>query len=94
MKAQIAEFVAQHTGSTVQNGPFKGMRLALRSSWGEGDISPMLLGVYEQELHGVLTEFSGEKYGAIVNIGAADGYYAVGTARLFGRWRDPLIDIE
>ena len=67
----------------MQQGPFQGMQLTLKATWGDGDLISKLLGIYEEELHPAISEFAGQSYGAIVDIGAADGYYAVGIARLF-----------
>jgi hypothetical protein len=39
-----------------------------------------LLGAYENELHGAVERLAGEHWDEIVDIGAADGYYAVGLA--------------
>jgi SAM-dependent methyltransferase len=43
---------------------------------------PKLIGTYEDELHPVLTQLLTQHYGAVVDIGCAEGYYAVGIARL------------
>lgn len=62
----------------VLSGPFKGMRY--------GDFSynsaliPKLLGTYETDLHGWVGEALGAGYDAVINIGCAEGYYAVGFA--------------
>lgn len=80
---EITRFIIDQTNAIVQSGPFKGMRLCLRFSWGDGDIGPKLLGVYEQELHSAINEFAGNAYAEIVDIGSAEGYYSVGAAMLF-----------
>lgn len=41
-----------------------------------------LLGTYEQELHPVFAEVIRRRFPTVVDIGAAEGYYAVGFARL------------
>ncbi len=81
-----AELVAEHLaqgprGNTVRSGPFAGMLLGAQSS--EGCWVPKLLGTYEAELHPVLQAVSGRDYEVILNIGCAEGYYAVGLARAF-----------
>jgi hypothetical protein len=43
---------------------------------------PRLLGVYERELHPDLIAFAAEGLDNVVDIGCAEGYYAVGLARL------------
>lgn len=79
--AEIDPIVAQHCGTTVIAGPFNGMRYGAHAFC--GGYAPKLLGCYEAELHGVLTEALGRNYEVIVDIGAAEGYYAVGFARRF-----------
>ncbi len=70
-------------GYRVQSGPFAGMQLPMRSSWnGDGDLAPKLLGCYEEELHRPLEELVARKPVRILNIGCAEGYYAVGLARI------------
>jgi hypothetical protein len=62
---------------TVASGPFKGMRYPDRRSVGSA-LLPKLLGSYESELHFVLEELLSNQYTAVVDIGCAEGYYAVG----------------
>lgn len=69
-------------GWVVQAGPFAGMTLTDRISWGDGDQLPKLLGCYEAELQPSLTEIAATAPDLVINIGAAEGYYAVGLARL------------
>ncbi len=64
--------------SRVHSGPFKGMRY-IKESYGS-DLIPKLLGTYEKELFVVVNEVITKKYDEIINIGAAEGYYAVGFA--------------
>ena len=72
-------FVKQH-GLTVQAGPFAGMRFP-RFAVGRGEmLVPQLLGAYEQELYPALEEIAAGGFRQIVDIGASDGYYAVGLA--------------
>lgn len=74
-------FVSQH-GRVVQSGLFAGMVLPERVCWGDGDMLPKLLGCYELELHQTLSTILAAHPGLVVNVGAAEGYYAVGLARL------------
>jgi precorrin-6B methylase 2 len=62
---------------TVAHGPFQGMRYPAAESCGSM-LLPKLLGSYESELHPVLQKFLANDYTAIVDIGCAEGYYAVG----------------
>ena len=61
---------------------FAGMVLPKRASWGDGDVLPKLLGCYEAELHPVIDEIVAAAPDLIVNVGAAEGFYAVGMGRL------------
>jgi hypothetical protein len=76
-----AAFV-QRFGRTVQSGPFAGMVLPDRAGWGDGDTLPKLLGSYEAELHAVIADLVEARPSLVVNVGAAEGFYAVGLARL------------
>jgi hypothetical protein len=76
----IQNTVVQQCGSTVQGGPFQGMRFVAQSA--EGCHVPKLLGCYESELHAHILAAAERGYQAVINIGAAEGYYAVGLARL------------
>ena len=82
-RRHLNQFIKTRTGGLVQHGPFAGMRLVDGSSWGDGDVAPKLLGVYEQELHDVFANAVRRRYGAIVDVGSAEGFYAVGLARMF-----------
>lgn len=64
----------------VRSGPFAGLDYVVRSS--EGAFLARLLGIYERELHPELIAFAGEGLEAIIDVGCAEGYYAVGLARL------------
>ena len=67
---------------TVANGPFKGLRYPAAESYGSM-LLPKLLGSYESELHPVLEGMFANDYTAIVDIGAAEGYYAIGLGLQF-----------
>lgn len=63
----------------VGYGPFKGLELDPLPGWGQSDLGSMLLGCYEIEVMAELhsSEFQARRH--FVDVGAADGYYAVGT---------------
>lgn len=67
-------------GTKVRSGPFEGMDYVVNSA--EGALLPRLQGIYERELHPDLIRFAGEQLEAVLDIGCAEGYYAVGIARL------------
>ncbi len=75
---RLAARIASRHGWVVQGGPFAGMAYLHRSL--DGPLPPRLLGCYEAELHGALERILGTRYDTVVDIGCAEGYYAVGLA--------------
>lgn len=69
---------------TVTSGPFAGLKYPSPQSYGSA-LLPKLLGSYESELHPVLGEILSKEYTAVVDIGCAEGYYAVGFGLRFVR---------
>jgi hypothetical protein len=45
---------------------------------------PYLLGTYEDELHELVEQWPHDAYQAVINVGTAEGYYAVGLAKRLG----------
>jgi hypothetical protein len=62
----------------VQSGPFYGLRYFDEIVW--GSIAPKWLGSYEAELHPVIHQIIKRGYSTIIDVGCAEGYYAVGLA--------------
>lgn len=82
MLSQAHSIVLTHSNGRVLSGPFLGMSIDPQAvSWGDGDIVTKLLGCYEQELQGVLEHAIARRIPRFVNVGCAEGYYAVGVAR-------------
>lgn len=94
----IADWVWEQTGGVVQSGPFQGMRLVKDKSWKNDDLSPKLLGCYEEELHGVIEQeisrLAIKANPRIVNIGCAEGFYAVGLSRRLPNATVYIVDID
>lgn len=67
-------------GRKVLAGPFAGMHLWTERSWPSrgGTPLPMVLGTYEAELHLAIEQAVTREYEVIVDIGCAEGYYAIG----------------
>lgn len=63
----------------VHDGPFKGMRYIAKSSGSA--LLPKLLGTYEQELNLAIEEAISRSPKLVLDVGCAEGYYAVGFAR-------------
>ncbi len=90
--ALLAQILIDRSGAVVHTGPFAGMRFHARAS--EGCYVPKLLGWYEHELHPVLAELAVTPYDRVIDIGCAEGYYAVGLAKLFPSARIYGFDIS
>lgn len=65
----------------VRNGYFKGMRYPGFQAAGSA-IYPKFIGSYESELAPVFNKIISTHYDIIIDIGCAEGYYAVGLAML------------
>lgn len=81
--AELARAIAiLAPGLEVRQGLLAGLRFPhLRATYGA--LGSKLLGSYERELHPALGELCRTRdYSLVVDIGAAEGYYAVGLARL------------
>jgi hypothetical protein len=72
--------VAAQYGRTILDGPFRGMKYPIRALLNRHGI-PILFGTYELELHPIIEEVTSRRYNRIIDIGCAEGYYAVGLAR-------------
>ncbi len=77
----IAAHVYAHTDGFVVSGPFENMKLPDQKSWGGGDVVPKSLGCYEAELHGAVEAAIARNPDLVINVGCAEGYYAIGLAR-------------
>ena len=75
----LANTLAARGGGLVAQGPFAGMAYPVAAS--EGGRAPRLLGVYEASLHPVIETVIDRAYPQLIDIGCAEGYYAVGLAR-------------
>lgn len=64
----------------VLNGPFKGLIYPKLESTGS-TLLPKILGSYEDELHEVIEKICNNNYEKIVDVGCAEGFYAIGFAR-------------
>ena len=77
---QFAAFVVrQAAGQRAVAGPFRGMRIEL-SPLSSRHLLGYILGSQELELRDVIGDIIARGYRTILNVGAADGYYAVGLA--------------
>lgn len=74
----IQNTLHQQQGTVVMQGPLSGMNFLRESA--EGCHIAKLLGCYEQPLQGFIENAIQKQYPTILNIGCAEGYYAVGMA--------------
>lgn len=93
-RAEITAFLLQTQGHKVLSGPFRGMALLDDAVWSDGDIAPKLIGTYEEELHNVIIKAIARNVDVVVNIGCAEGFYAVGLARLLPNARVFAFDVN
>jgi hypothetical protein len=70
--------LVERYGPVVQEGPFAGLRLSTERAWGSA--APLIVGSYEEELHDVVEALIAQAPGRFIDVGCADGYYAVGFA--------------
>ncbi len=83
---RLERITESRIGLTVQSGPFAGMQY-IRVPPGYAFI-PKVLGIYEQELHRLVNDLLRNGYITLINVGSAEGYYAVGFA-----YSDPEIRV-
>lgn len=78
----------QHTANQlrdelcVRSGPFQGMKYGSAASAGSA-LYPKLLGTYEREITPFVEDILAKEFELIIDVGCAEGYYAVGFARRF-----------
>ena len=64
----------------IAYGPFKGMKLFENVWWSKNDRITQTLGIYEEHVVDKIISFSKEGSKRFIDIGAADGYFAIGMA--------------
>lgn len=75
----IEEFLGRFFADfTVRRGPFKGLRFPKNRI--TPSLAPKLIGSYEQEIASVVEMLCSTEWSTIIDIGSAEGYYAVGFA--------------
>jgi len=72
--------MTERLGSAVATGPF--MNMIYRVDAVGSSALPKLIGSYESELHPMIRQLTDSKFNTIVDVGCAEGYYAVGLALL------------
>src|SRR5262245_42398473 len=97
-KKKINAWIAHHSNCLVMEGPFKGMGILPLEAWQDGSYGTKLLGCYEAELHGCIereiARLNEIDCPVILNIGSAEGYYAVGMAMRLSHATVYMIDTD
>lgn len=83
---QVYEKFYAKNDITVLSGPFKDLKYFNETVW--GPITPKWLGSYENELNSIIEEIIENDYKNIIDIGCAEGYYAIGLA-----YRMPKVEV-
>jgi len=79
-RAQVlADTLVARSGDKVLSGPFAGMSYGMRAA--EGSRTARLIGCYEASLAPVIETIIDRAYPLVIDVGSAEGYYAVGLAR-------------
>jgi hypothetical protein len=79
-RSQITDYFLKLFDFEVRYGELKGLIISRTSNWSHSDKAGMLLGLYELEEVELVARLS-SKYGHFIDIGAGEGFYAVGFAR-------------
>jgi hypothetical protein len=80
--------------NVVLTGPFAGLQLEQLASWGDGDILAKLLGTYEAELHSIIYSVINASPSTVINIGCAEGFYAIGLAQAIPKAKVVAFDCD
>jgi hypothetical protein len=80
-RRRISSEVYDLFGGVVAYGPFRGLTLAKNNWWGGADFGSMLLGLYEKEVLDYFFSPECGRFETFVDVGAADGYYAIGMLK-------------
>lgn len=88
----LANTYLMREGARIRGGPFAGMDYVDQAT--EGALIPRLLGTYESELHPYLQAFAAAGVETVIDVGCAEGYYAVGLALLMPRAVVHAFDID
>ena len=79
-KNKVLNYLVKIHGHRVAHGIFKDMKLNRNIYWSKNDLTTHILGVYEKHILDQLIKFSKHKNTIFIDIGAADGYFAIGSA--------------
>ncbi len=77
-KQAVYDILLKKHGKVVAYGPFANMTVNSQT-WGDYDINAKILGTYESHVIAELDAISQENHGPFIDIGAADGFFAIGA---------------
>ena len=80
-KKGLVQQIGESLNYTIASGPFEGLLLPKYGAWSDLDIASKLIGAYEQEIFPAIEDIIHRYPKFIVNIGASEGYYAIGLKR-------------
>lgn len=80
-KKSIVHDLAEKANYTVIRGPFSGLKLPETGAWSDADVLSKIIGSYEAEIFPFLESEISRNPNVVVNIGASEGYYAIGMKR-------------
>ena len=88
------EFVLRY-GTRVLHGPLRGLEYSVADGgpW-SNDVVAKLTGSYECELHPALEEWIAAQPSHVVDVGCAEGFYAVGLARVMRATTVHAFDVD
>jgi hypothetical protein len=89
---RVSRMLEKECALVIQGGPFTGMAYVSEAVC--SSLVPKLLGSYEAELHEVLAEILTRDYETVIDVGCAEGYYAVGLALRLPGARVHAFDID
>lgn len=91
----VNSFAFQSFGNRVFLGPFRGMEVPdINWTWDDGNSGTKMAGAYEFELHEAVEKAIWRRPQVVVNVGCAEGYYAIGLARRLPKARVLAADIK
>lgn len=93
-KKSLVRERAAKANFTVLRGPFQGMKLPEMGAWSDFDLFSKIIGSYEAEIFPALEAEIAREPNLIVNIGASEGYYAIGLKRRLPGARAYTYDID
>ena len=74
----LSRALSERMKHTIKYGPFSDMVFCDDYWWGGSDRAAMLLGIYEEEVLNSIMSVP-KNYDIFIDLGAADGYYSVGS---------------